>query len=192
MTDLLLGKKRRGASVAIAFVAIIIVMAAALGAATVLSSSANQSSSSANPCEFPSYLTNLASRVQADSRFTAQSHDLSYALAYGDNESGTTGQVGGKPYSTPPDTALTFYSYGGAQVTACPSALGDKGIVGVLWVHVPLATDGSYNLANMTVYFTPGLFTNSTATTWERSGSHPVRSTAYAQRMTTERGSSHF
>lgn len=115
-------------------------------------------------CDFPSSLSTLAAQVQANQRFTSQQHGLSYVLAYGDNESGTTGQVNGKPHSTSPDTALTFYSYGDKPVSACPDNFPSSPIVGVLWVHVPLSPNGSYNLDDMTVYFTPGLFTNSTAT----------------------------
>ena len=119
---------------------------------------------SSGACNFPPYLSTLAAQVQANQRFTSQQHGLSYVLAYGDNESGTTGQVNGKPYSTPPDTALTFYSYGVKPINACPNNFPSSPIVGVLWVHVPLSPNGSYNLDNMSVYFTPGLFTNSTST----------------------------
>jgi len=115
-------------------------------------------------CNFPPYLATLAAQVQTNQKSTSQQHGLSYVLAYGDNESGTTGEVNGKPYSTPPDTALTFYSYGAKPVSACPDNFPSSPIVGVLWIHVPLSPNGSYNVDNMTVYFTPGLFTNSTAT----------------------------
>jgi len=125
------------------------------GSTTPLSSSA---------CSFPLYLSTLAAQVQTNQRFTSQQHGLSYVLAYGDNESGTTGQVNGRPYSTPPETALTFYSYGAEPFNACPNNFPSSPIVGVLWVHVPLSPNGSYNLSNMSVYFTPGLFTNSTST----------------------------
>jgi hypothetical protein len=108
-------------------------------------------------------MVQLASQVQTSPKFTSQLHGLSYVLVTGDNESGTTGQVGGKPFHTPPDIGLEFWSYGPKPINGCATNLGNKGVVGVLCVRVPINPDKSYALANMTVYFTPGLFTNSTS-----------------------------
>jgi hypothetical protein len=120
-----------------AFAVVVVVIAAAVGVAATLGPVQSQTSSTETPCNFPPYLATLASQVQANQRFTSQLHGLSYILAYGDNESGTTGEVNGKPYSTPPDTALTLYSYGAKPVHACPANFPSPPIVGVLWVHVP-------------------------------------------------------
>ena len=158
------GKRSGVAGIAVAFAVVVVVTAAAVGVNSITASNRTSSTSSANPCNFPPYLSDLASQVVVNQRFTSQQHGLSYVLAYGDNESGTTGQVNGKPYSTPPDTALTFYSYGAKPFNACPNNFPSSSIVGVLWIHVPLSPNGSYNISNMSVYFTPGLFTNSTST----------------------------
>ena len=118
--------------------------------------------SSNTSCDQPAYLIRLASQVERTQNFTQQSHGLSYVLAGGGNESATTGTVGGKPFYAPPQTNLALYSYGTTSTAVCPSNLGTKGVVGALWIHVPINDDGSYNLANMSIYFTAGVFTNST------------------------------
>jgi hypothetical protein len=69
--------------------------------------------------------------------------------------------VGGTPYYSPPNTSLAFYSYGATPQPYCPSS--DQGVVGALWVTVPVNFDGSYNMAKLTIYFTPGVFPNGTA-----------------------------
>ncbi|MDV3292647.1 MAG: hypothetical protein LYZ70_00065 [Nitrososphaerales archaeon] len=117
---------------------------------------------SSTPCSQPAYLMRLALRVEETQSFAQQSHGLSYVLASGNNDSATTGTNNGKPYYSPPKTNLALYSYGTASTAVCPSNLGTKGVIGALWIHVPLNSDGSYNLANMSIYFTPGVFTNST------------------------------
>lgn len=130
--------------------------------------------SSTTSCNQPLYLVRLASQVEQTQSFAQQSHGLSYTLAYGDNESAATGTANGKPIYYPPETSLAFYSYGSASTTAaCPSDLGTAGVVGALWIQVPIDTDGSYNLPNMSVYFTPGVFTNSTATNSNSSTKQP-------------------
>lgn len=117
-------------------------------------------------CNQPAHLINLASRVEGTKIFAQQSHGLSYVLACWNNESAETGyaDVGGvrEPLSYLPETNLVLYSYGTGTTTACPSTLGTKGVIGALWIQVPLGSDGTYNLAGMSIYFTPGVFTNST------------------------------
>ena len=128
-------------------------------------------SESAGPnlsCNQPAYLTSLVSLVEGTQSFVQQSHGLSYVLAYGDNESAETGYatVSGvrEQLSYPPRTSLALYSYGTGTTTGCPSTLGTKGVVGALWIQVPLGSDGAYNLTGMSIYFTPGVFSNSTET----------------------------
>lgn len=147
------------------FAAVAIIVSAALGAVTLFSSNATQTTAttSENYCGAPQYMVTLASQVQASQKFIDQSHGLSYVFFTGDNESGTTGISNGKPFRTPPATSLDFESYGAKPVNACPSVLGSKGVVGVLLVRVPINPDKSYDLANMTVSFYPGLFPNTTA-----------------------------
>ncbi len=125
--------------------------------------SPTESVASSASCNQPAYLTRLASQVEQTQSFARQSHGLSYTLAYGDNQSVETGTANGQPVYYPPETSLAFYSYGTASTAVCPSNLGTKGVVGALWIQVPINSDGSYNLANMSIYFTPGVFTNSTA-----------------------------
>lgn len=146
-----------------ASLAIILVVAATVAAVSIYGSQTTQGSSSTTaPCVFPAYITKLASQVEATQAFTSQSHGLNYALAYGYNESAETGQAGGKSLAYPPDTSLAFYSYGTNQTQVCPQAQRTSGVVGALWVSVPIGPDGSYALANESVYFTPGVFTNET------------------------------
>ena len=157
-------ERRRGVTtVAVAVAAVVVFIGAAVGIASSFGTPSSHISPTESSC-FPPYLSALAAQVQSNQKFTSEEHGLSYVLASGGNESGTTGQVNGKPYSTPPNTALTFYSYGSEPITVCPANFPSSTIQGVLWVHVPLSSDGSYNLSNMSVYFTPGLFKNSTAT----------------------------
>lgn len=145
-----------------AFVAIGVVVVAAIGVGSVING-ASQGANNNNSCGQPAYLVRLASQVEANPKFASQSHGLSYTLAYGDNESGTTGEVGGRPYSTPPETTLSFYSYGTSPNQPCPTIQGLTGVVGALWVGVPINPDRSYNFFGMTVYFTPGVFINGTS-----------------------------
>jgi hypothetical protein len=119
--------------------------------------------SSSVSCNQPAYLLRLASEVEQTQSFAQQSHGLSYELASGDNESAETGTAGGKPVYYPPETTLALYSYGTTPTAVCPSILGIKGVVGALWIRVPINSDGSYNLGNMSIYFTAGVFPNSTA-----------------------------
>jgi cytochrome bd-type quinol oxidase subunit 1 len=114
-------------------------------------------------CNQPPYLVKLASQVQQTQNFSQQSHGLSYVLAYGNNQSAETGTANGKSIYSPPETSLAFYSYGTTSTAVCPSNLGTEGVVGALWIQVPINSDGSYNLANMSIYYTAGVFTNSTA-----------------------------
>jgi hypothetical protein len=119
--------------------------------------------SSSASCDQPAYLLRLASEVEQTQSFAQQSHGLSYELASGDNQSAQTGTVDGKPSYYPPETSLALYSYGTTPTAFCPSVLGIKGVVGALWIRVPINRDGSYDLGNMSIYFTAGVFTNSTA-----------------------------
>lgn len=127
----------------------------------------------------PAYLVRLASQVEQTQSFAQQSHGLSYVLASGNNDTGETVKIDdGPPVVYPSETNLAFYSYGNNSTTSspsssasssslgsevCPSILGTKGVVGALWIRVPINSDGSYNLANMSIYFTPGVFSNSTS-----------------------------
>lgn len=143
-------------------------------------------------CNQPIYLAKLASKVQSAPKFLLASQGLQYVLVNGENESATTGVVnatlvktsstvsngngtsaannateinggvvvGGTPYYSPPRTDLTFYHYTVSSQPACAST--NQGVTSVLWVRVPLNTDGSYNFSAMNIYQTPGIFTNST------------------------------
>jgi hypothetical protein len=153
-----------------------------------LASASASGSSAADTCQEPPYLTNLATQVRQDPRFASVGGNFSYTLIYGDNVSATTGVinatwvktssstdprnttgggegtvVGGTPYYSPPRTELAFYSYGFASQPSCASNPypGQK-VVSALWVDVPLNPNGSYNVPNMTICRTPGLFTNGT------------------------------
>jgi hypothetical protein len=126
---------------------------------------------SSTSCDQPAYLIRLASQVEQTQTFAQHSHGLSYVVAYGNNQSATTGTAGGKPFYSPPQTNLALYSYGAPTAYAaystpvCPSDVGTKGVVGALWIYVPIKSDNSYDLANMSVFFTPGVFANSTEAT---------------------------
>ncbi len=120
---------------------------------------------SSTSCNQPPYLVKLASQVEQTQNFTQQSRGLSYVLAYGDNQSAETGTVNGKPTYSLPETSLAFYSYGTTSTAVCSYNVGTEGVVGALWVQVPINADGSYDLANMSIYFTPGVFSNSTSIT---------------------------
>jgi hypothetical protein len=114
-------------------------------------------------CDQPAYLLRLASQVEQTQEFDQKSHSLSYVLAYGYNASAETGVADGKPVYCPPYVGLTLYSYATPSVAVCPSHVGTQDVVGALWIEVPLNDDGSYNLANMSIYFTTGVFANSTS-----------------------------
>lgn len=170
-----LGMDPRRRAVGNAAAAVIIIIAAIMVAAiadvslTMLNhptpTQRTDSVSSNTLCNQPAYLIRLASQVEQTQSFAQQSHGLSYILASGNNDSATTGTYDGKPYYSPPKTNLALYSYGTTSTAVCPSSLGIKGVVGALWIHVPINNDDSYNLANMSIYFTPGVFPNSTAIT---------------------------
>ncbi|HKW04303.1 MAG TPA: hypothetical protein VJN71_03290 [Nitrososphaerales archaeon] len=155
--------------------------------AITLASASSTGLSSTETCQQPQYVTNLAMQVRQDPRFASAGGNLSYTLIYGDNVGATTGVVnatlvktssadprnvtggggtlvGGTPYYSPPRTELAFYSYGLTSQPACASnPYPGRTVVSALWVEVPLNANGSYNMANMTIYRTPGLFTNGTA-----------------------------
>ncbi len=88
---------------------------------------------------------------------------MSYVLASGNNQT-ETGEANGNSIFYPPETDLIFYSYGTASTPACPN-LDTRGVVGALWIQVPVNINGSYNLMTMSVYFTPGVLTNNTVLT---------------------------
>jgi hypothetical protein len=172
--------RRTAVGTTIATFIVIIIIAASVVAIAVLSSSPSgssrlsQSASTSASCAQPPYLAKLASLVEANPRFALQSHGFSYILAYGDNESGTTGEVEGKPYSSPPETTLSFYSYGSAPSQPCPQVQGLTGVVGALWVGVPINPNLAYNFSGMTVYFTPGVFVNETSTQTGTNSTEPA------------------
>ena len=145
------------------------------GQHVVLSFDVTQSGQSTVPaalssdCGQPPYLFKLASMVEQTQVFAQQAHGLSYVIASGNNDSATTGVSNGEPYYSPPETNLALYSYGSTPAPGCPSELGYKGVVGALWIRVPIERGGSYNLTGMSIYFTPGVFANGTA-----SSSSPV------------------
>ena len=152
-----------GSTAAVAiFVAVVIV-----GVASVASLSTLDQSQTAS-CSQPAYLVRLASQVEQTQSFVQASRGLSYVLAFGNNETGS-GTANGIPVVYPPLTLLTFYSYGGAPTQGCSSSLETSGVVGALWVQVPVE-NGAYNLTQMSVYFTPGVLTNDTALTTIDSG----------------------
>ena len=146
-----------------AFVAIGVIVVAAVGVSSFITGVPPGVASNTAACNQPAYLVRLASQVESNPKFTSQSNGLEYTLAYGDNQSATTGEVGGKPYSAPPETTLSFYSYGTSPNQPCPATQGLTGVVGALWVGVPIDPDLSYNFSGMTVYFTPGVFVNGTS-----------------------------
>jgi hypothetical protein len=146
-----------------AFLGVIVVVAAVIGVGAFIGGTSQNVSTTFAGCGNSTFLTRLASQVEAQPRFTSESHGLVYALAYGDNQSGTTGQANGRTYSAPPETGLAFYSYGTGPDQPCPEVQGLSGVVGALWVRVPINPDKSYNLSGMTVYFTPGVFVNGTS-----------------------------
>ena len=122
------------------------------------------SNTSSNPaCNMPSHVTNLAAQVEQDPRFVQAAAGLRYALVAANDDGATRGTVNGKPFYAPPKTNLIFYSFGtDGQSARCPMTWDLKGVVGALWVKVPKNPDGSYILSSMSVYFTPGVFINST------------------------------
>lgn len=133
-----------------------------------------------NTCGLPPGLSNLLLKVQADSRFRRASGGLAYDFSGADNESAIRGIVngtaiqsgpvpdnyifvGGTPYYVPPTTHLDFYSHGSTSTGRCADdpRMG-QGVVGVLEVTIPINPDGSYNLNNMSVSHTSGVFGNGT------------------------------
>jgi len=120
----------------------------------------------AGVCGFPQYILNLASRVESDLRFTAikHQHDQAFAFEYYSETGPTTGTADGKPYYAPPKVEMAFYSYGSQAQTFCPGdPRGAEGVVGAIWVTIPMSPAGSFDLANMSLYYTRGVFRNSTA-----------------------------
>jgi hypothetical protein len=146
-----------------AFVAIGVIVVAALGVGSIITGAPQNAVPSTAACNQPAYLARLASQVESNPKFTSQSHGLEYILASGDNQSATTGEVDGKPYSAPPETTLSFYSHGTSPNQPCLETQGPTSVVGALWVGVPINPDLSYNFSGMTVYFTPGVFVNGTS-----------------------------
>lgn len=130
----------------------------------------------------------LAAEVRQSPVFASKAGGFSYTLVSAENTSATTGVVnatlvktgsansqnvtgkfsngivGGTPFYAPPKTRLAFYSYGtAAQVSCASNPYPNQKVVGALWVDVPMNANGSYDLAHMTIYYTPGLFVNGTA-----------------------------
>jgi hypothetical protein len=157
--------RRRANGTATAFVLVVAVVVAVSATVAVWYSSTSTNSGSSPMCNQPSYLVRLVSQIEGTQTFAQQSHGLSYVLAYGSNDSAETGTSDGKPIWYPPKTELALYSYGTSLPAGCPSTLGPKGVVGALWIRVPINANGSYNLANMTIYFTSGAphFNNTSA-----------------------------
>ncbi len=172
----------------LATVMVVIISVSMIELAPARNDTISSSSTSVNTCGLESYYVRLAGEVQKDNRFVTASNGSTYVLAYGSNATAETGiegaknstspppgttasgpappggyLVGGTSVYYPPSTSLAFYSYGNSEVTQCPSALGIRSVVGALWVQVPLNPDGSPSLANMSIYYTPGVFSNSTA-----------------------------
>jgi len=149
----------------VVFVTIVVAAIVAIGTASALSSPSSSENITRADCNQPSYITKVASQVEENPKFTSQTHGLSYFLASGNDDGATTGTVKGKPFYAPPKTNLVFYSFGtDSQSARCPMTWDLKGVVGALWVKVPKNPDGSYKLSSMSVYFTPGVFINSTIT----------------------------
>jgi hypothetical protein len=112
--------------------------------------------------DLPQSIIGLVQRVEADRNFTVSSHGFEYVFE-GYSENGpTNGTVDGRPYYAPPTTSLTFYSFGSAN-PVCSGGIPANSVVGALWIKVPKNSDGSYDLSNISVYYTPGLFLNQTA-----------------------------
>ncbi len=140
----------------VAFVAISLVTAAAV-AIVPAPQAATQS------CAQPAYLVRLADEVELSQKFVSQEHGLTYVLVSGDNQSATTGQIDGRPYYSPPATQLEFLSYADGPAGDCQLGRGTRGVVGALWVQVPLFSNGTYDIDNASTYFTPGVFPNGTS-----------------------------
>lgn len=103
-------------------------------------------------CDPRPFATSVASQVEQNPRFIAASASGSFWLmVYAGNE---TGFVSNATYTRQiHDTALNFYSFASSSASGCD--WNGNEVVNVLFVKIPINSDGSYNFAGLTAYYEP-------------------------------------
>jgi hypothetical protein len=107
-------------------------------------------SSAGLQCSFPTYLVNLANAVQNNPSFIKAENSKVFRLAYGYNQT-QSASIGNNTSPQEQETNLAYFSLVNSSVVPTCNQQASE-VRYVLFVSVPMSSNGSYNISALTAY----------------------------------------